>query len=126
MSGIDDSKLHQILMAMQSKMIEDNRALTSTRAQFQAKDREKRLADMTLRELAPLPDSVRSYESVGKMFMLSDMPTMKKKLTDRSNEVTESMRVLEKKQIYLQKQMEETNANLRDIVHQSSSATTSS
>ncbi|RKP14587.1 hypothetical protein BJ684DRAFT_19014 [Piptocephalis cylindrospora] len=125
MSGIDEDKLHQILVVMQNKMIEDNRALTSTRAQLQAKDRERRLADMTLRELAPLPDAVRSYESVGKMFMLSDMPTLKKKLTDRSTEVTDSMRVLEKKQIYLQKQMEETNANLREITHRSSTASSS-
>jgi prefoldin subunit 1 len=109
-------------MAIQGKMIEDNRALSSVRAQVQGKERERRLAEMTLKELSPLPDTVRAYESVGKMFVLADLPTLKKKLTDRSNESAESTRVLEKKQTYLQRQLAEANANLREVLQRSTAS----
>ena len=51
---------------MQTRLIENNRQLNIVKTQIQAKEREKRFAELTKHELTSLNENIRTYKSVGK------------------------------------------------------------
>ena len=59
-----------MLAAMQEKMVDENRQLSTTKAQILAKQRDQRQTQLTLRHLNELDQHTRVYASVGKMYVL--------------------------------------------------------
>ncbi|KAI9597285.1 Prefoldin [Syncephalis fuscata] len=116
--SLPDAALHKVLVAMQQmqiKLQDDQRELSKVTAQVQKCEREQRTSAVVSRELDTLTDDVRVYKSIGKMFMLSDLPTMKKEVSTRGKESGEQAKVLEKKRAYLERNVKEITANLREI-----------
>ncbi|CAG8468640.1 4922_t:CDS:2 [Racocetra fulgida] len=60
--SIPDEKLRKL----QNRLVEDVRKLDSVKTQIQMKERDKRLAELTKRELSALDKDTRTYKSVGK------------------------------------------------------------
>jgi hypothetical protein len=56
----------QVLFEIQNKVIENNRQLAGMKAQLQTKERDRRLAELTNKELSALSSDVRTYKAVGK------------------------------------------------------------
>lgn len=61
--------LLQILLQLQQDAVQSQRALSITRQQTAAKDRERRIVQLTLEELDALGDDVNLYKGVGKMWL---------------------------------------------------------
>mgnify|MGYP001349674899 FL=1 len=45
-------------------------------AKLSMRDSERRRSDLTLHELADLPDTARAYKQVGKMFLMHSLPDL--------------------------------------------------
>jgi len=54
------------LLELQNRLIENSRQLNVVKSQIQAKEREKRFAELTKHELSSLDENIRTYKSVGK------------------------------------------------------------
>ncbi|OBZ78637.1 putative prefoldin subunit 1 [Grifola frondosa] len=101
MATLSDETLRKILVQIQQTVVQSQRALNISRQQVAAKERERRILQLTIEEISSLQSDVNLYKGVGKMFMMKD-------LTDDINN-------LNKKAKYLEKQFNDAQGQLRDI-----------
>jgi len=62
---------HQILDQIQTTAVQSQRALSVTRQQTTAKERERRILQLTIDEIDHMESDVNLYKGVGKMFVES-------------------------------------------------------
>merc|ERR1712018_385019 len=67
---------------------------------------------LTDTEITQLPKDTKVYESVGRMFLLSDIGTVKSGLNNKS----EKIHVLNSNKEYLERQIKEQENNLRELI----------
>ncbi|KAI0830811.1 Prefoldin [Trametes gibbosa] len=117
MATLSDDTLRKILVQIQQTAIQSQRALNVSKQQISAKERERRILQLTIEEITSLQGDVNLYKGVGKMFMMVPRPTMEGELKGEEKELTEDIKNLEKKSKYLEKQFNDAQAQLRDIFH---------
>ncbi|KAF8215756.1 hypothetical protein K438DRAFT_1799369 [Mycena galopus ATCC 62051] len=88
--SLPDDTLRKILVQIQQTAVQSQRALNISVQQTTAKDRERRILQLTIDEIGAIEGDVNLYKGVGKMFMMSK---------------------------YLEKQFNDAQAQLRDIFH---------
>ncbi|KAL1924772.1 uncharacterized protein VTP21DRAFT_4426 [Calcarisporiella thermophila] len=114
--SLSDETIKKVFIELQNQMAESNRQLSGVKAQMQAKEREKRLAELTKKELSELNDGVRTYKSVGKAFFQTSLSDLQNELKDRIESNATDIQALEKKQKYLERNITEHQNNLREIL----------
>lgn len=106
----------QILIQIQQTAIQSQRALNISRQQTAAKERERRILQLTIEEIKALDEDVNLYKGVGKMygscyickarvslvctvrrFLQVPRPTMEKDLKNEEKEITDDINSLTKK-----------------------------
>ncbi|KAI0690741.1 Prefoldin [Cytidiella melzeri] len=117
MATLSDDTLRKILVQIQQTAIQSQRALSISRQQLAAKERERRILQLTIEEIKPLGQDVNLYKGVGKMFMQVPRPVMDKDLQTEEKSLTDDINNLTKKSKYLEKQFNDAQAQLRDIFH---------
>ncbi|CCM03668.1 uncharacterized protein FIBRA_05812 [Fibroporia radiculosa] len=120
MASLSDETLRKILVQIQQTAVQSQKALNVSRQQIAAKERERRILQLTIDEITSLKGDVNLYKGVGKMFMMVPRPTMEKELKVEEKELTDDITNLMKKSKYLEKQFDEAQGQLRDIVRPSS------
>jgi len=120
MSALSDDTLRKILVQIQQTAVQSQRALNLTKQQCAAKERERRIIQLTIGEIATIEGDVNLYKGVGKMFMMVPQKTMEQELKGQEKELTEDINNLNKKSKFLEKQFNDAQAQLRDIFHHSS------
>merc|ERR1719288_219826 len=75
-------------------------------------------AGLTEQEIGSLPDETRVYESVGRMFILSDKPAVTSRLTEKQTTSQEKIKTLESNKEYLERNLKESENSLRELVAQ--------
>ncbi|KAG7313004.1 hypothetical protein JYU34_000081 [Plutella xylostella] len=68
--------------------------------------------------MSTLPPETKTYESVGRMFLLTDLEEVKKSLANRKSLVAARSKELEKNKQYLEKNLEEFEGTIREMVKQ--------
>lgn len=63
-----------------------------------------------------MEDGTKTYESVGRMFMLTPIDQVKENLKVRQNTAEEKIKVLENSKSYLETSLKEATNNLRELV----------
>ncbi|KAJ3224761.1 hypothetical protein HK099_007946 [Clydaea vesicula] len=79
---MNDTELKNVFIEGQMKLQELSRQRSMVTAQLNTKDRERKIASITNKELVSLGDNVKTYKSVGKMFIESDLSTLTTELTN--------------------------------------------
>ncbi|KAJ8515422.1 hypothetical protein ONZ45_g7164 [Pleurotus djamor] len=115
MSALPDDTLRKILLRIQQTAVQSQRALNVSRQQIAAKERERRILQLTIDEISRMENDVNLYKGVGKMFMMEPRPTMEKDLKTQEKELTDDINSLLKKSKYLEKQFNDAQGQLRDI-----------
>ncbi|KAF8591585.1 Prefoldin [Ramaria rubella] len=113
--------LVKILLQIQQTAVQSQRALSVTRAQASAKERECRILQLTIDEIHSIEGDVNMYRGVGKMFMAVPRATMEKNLKTEEKGLSDELSGLNKKSKYLEKQFNDAQSQLRDIFHGSRS-----
>ncbi|BGP54319.1 hypothetical protein JCM8202_000751 [Rhodotorula sphaerocarpa] len=116
--------VRQVLVQLQSQQVEASRQLQAVRAQLAAKEREKKLSTLTLREVEQLPrepGQAHMYRGVGRMFVQESRNNVENTLREKTKDATEQTSVLEKKAKYFESEILKAQSSIRDILHESAS-----
>ncbi|OJT08452.1 hypothetical protein TRAPUB_635 [Trametes pubescens] len=97
MATLSDDTLRKILLQIQQTAVQSQRALNISKQQIAAKERERRILQLTIEEITGLQGDVNLYKGVGKMFMMVPRPAMEGDLKNEEKELTEDIKNLEKK-----------------------------
>ncbi|KAG0233743.1 Prefoldin [Mortierella sp. GBAus27b] len=116
--SVNEQALGRIIHDLQSKLQEATRMVSSVQAQIQTREREKRLAELTNKELSALQPDTVTYKAVGKMFIQEPLKDMTKELSDRAVEMEKDVAALEKKRIYWERNKTEAQGNLQELIRQ--------
>ncbi|KAF8665277.1 hypothetical protein AX16_000298 [Volvariella volvacea WC 439] len=115
--SLSDDTLRKILVQIQQTAVQSQRALNVSRQQTAAKERERRMLQLTIAEITQLEGDVNMYKGVGKMFMMVPRKEMEDELKGQEKELSDDINNLNKKSKYLEKQYNDAQAQLRDIFH---------
>ncbi|WOO82143.1 Prefoldin subunit 1 [Vanrija pseudolonga] len=109
----------QILQQIQTQAVTAQRQHSLVRAQIQSKEKERKILDLTVRELATVPksDDTRMFRGVGKMFIEQPRSEINARHEAQQKTLTTDIDALTKKAKYFERQVEEANGQLRDIFH---------
>ncbi|KAL1928346.1 hypothetical protein VTP01DRAFT_2702 [Rhizomucor pusillus] len=67
MSSLSDDTIRKVFVELQAKYIASTQQLNTVKAQIQARERDRKMAELTRRELDTLEPDTRTYKPVGKM-----------------------------------------------------------
>lgn len=71
-----DEKDKESLQELQQSMAQAQQEVQMLQAKVQMRESERRRCDLTLHELADLPETARAYKQVGKMFLMQPLPEL--------------------------------------------------
>ncbi|CAB4424729.1 unnamed protein product [Rhizophagus irregularis] len=114
--SISDEALRKVLIELQNRLVENNRQLVTVQAQIQVKERERRLAELTKRELSALDKDTKTYKSVGKAFIKADLSVLNKEMDDKAEKAANDLVTLEKSKKYLERNINDSQNGLREII----------
>ncbi|KUI63144.1 hypothetical protein VP1G_10264 [Cytospora mali] len=102
--GVSTSRsyYYKLLMEIETNALKSQQEIGLVRSQMAAKQREKRLAQLTSSEITSLAPETPIYEGVGKMFVAVPVPDMKNKLESQMKQVDVDIEGLGKKLHYLE------------------------
>ncbi|KAI5998040.1 Prefoldin, partial [Pisolithus albus] len=115
MSALPDETLRKILVQIQQTAVQSQRSLNLTKQQCAAKERERRIVQLTITEISSVGRDTNLYKGVGKMFIMVPQKTMEQELRAQEKELTDEINSLNKKSKYLEKQFNDAQARLKDI-----------
>ncbi|KAF9355334.1 hypothetical protein BGX34_010535 [Mortierella sp. NVP85] len=116
--SISEQALGRIVHDLQSKLQEATRMVATVQAQIQTREREKRLAELTNKELSALQPDTVTYKAVGKMFIQEPLKDLTKELSGRATEMEKDVSALETKRVYWERQKVEAQGNLQELIKQ--------
>ncbi|XP_073985778.1 prefoldin subunit 1 isoform X2 [Rhodnius prolixus] len=99
-------------------MLETTQKVKLADLQIESLKRSRQRADLTTLEIKVLPENTMTYESLGRMFIRTPIPTVLENLSTRSAACAEQIKSLENNKAFLEKSMKESENNLREMVQQ--------
>lgn len=74
------------------------------------------------REIVSLESGTKTYDSVGRMFLLTPLNEINEGLKDKQSAADEKIRKLENNKSYLERSLKDAENNLREMVQQRKNA----
>jgi prefoldin subunit 1 len=111
-----DLELKKAFEDLQVKMLNNRTQVKVIGAQSEQLKRQIQHAKLTEAELNQLDTSVRMYEGIGRMFVLSDKTKILKNLEDKSKSCESKISNLEKTKEYLDKSLKDSENSLRELI----------
>ena len=133
-SSAPDQELKTAFAELQSKMVENKQKIKFHDLQIENLKRSITHSTLTDTEITQLPKETKVrwscpglcgqlimlllqvYESVGRMFLLSDIGTVKTGLNNKSEALKEKIHILNGNKEYLERQIKEQENNLRELI----------
>ncbi|KAI9279618.1 Prefoldin [Sporodiniella umbellata] len=116
MANAPDEAIRKVFVELQANYIHSQQQVNTTKAQIQSKQRERKLAELTRRELDTLNSQTKTYKPIGKMFIQSPLSEMKQQYVDSISASDESINQLEKTQKYWERAASDAQGNLKDLL----------
>ncbi|KAF2003236.1 Prefoldin [Amniculicola lignicola CBS 123094] len=114
--SIPNEALQKIFQEIGQKKAFAEQQLVIVKQQTAVKNRENRMLQLTASEVESLPTETKVYEGVGKMFVCTPIPDVKKRLQSESEALKAELSNLAKKQDYLEKTYENSKASLEHVL----------
>lgn len=111
-----DLELKKAFITLQVKMIETSKKIHEIDSEINAVERVIKQVTVNSRGLSELPDGTRTYEAVGRIFLLQDMGKLKNKFEEREEELKLRVKDLKDNKEYLEKNLKESENNIREMV----------
>ncbi|KAM3968762.1 prefoldin subunit 1 [Aphomia sociella] len=113
-----DLELKKAFVDLHVKMVESRKKIQIIDSQIGVLKRYLQHVDITQREISQYPPGTKTYESVGRMFLLTDLEEVKTNLKTRETQLTTRTKDLEDNKGYLEKNLKESEDNIREMVQQ--------
>ncbi|XP_018904814.2 prefoldin subunit 1 [Bemisia tabaci] len=118
MSKSVDQELKNAFQELQLKMIDTKQKLKLSDVQIDSLKRTKVHSEITLKEIKALSDSIKTYKSIGRMFLTAEKAEVLKDLQSQINMCDEKIEKLESGKKYLERSYKDSENNLREMVQQ--------
>ncbi|KAL7638634.1 UNVERIFIED_CONTAM: hypothetical protein RMT77_011206 [Armadillidium vulgare] len=118
-----DLELKKAFIELQGKVQETNQKLRIADVQIDSLKKQITHAQLTDKEIQNLGASTRVYESIGRMFLLTDIPKVRENLTQKVNKCNDKISSLQSNKTYLEKSLQESQNNLREMIKFKQAAT---
>lgn len=113
-----DLELKKAFIELQLKMVQTSEKIQVIDSQIEVLKRILQHVDVTQREISTFPPATKTYESVGRMFLLTDLDEVKNNLKTRKSQLSTRITELENNTQYLEKNLKESEDNIREMVQQ--------
>ncbi|KAJ8737636.1 hypothetical protein PYW08_000231 [Mythimna loreyi] len=113
-----DLELKKAFTELHLKMVETSGKIQIIDSQIDVLKRVMQHVDITQREISSFPPDTKTYESVGRMFLLTNLEDVKNNLKTRESQLTARTTELENNKQYLEKNLKESEDNIREMVEQ--------
>lgn len=113
-----DLELKKAFAELQHKMTDTAQKLKLADMQIEGLKKSKIHTELTVQEIKSMPPKTNTYESVGRMFILRDMPEITQDLQLKSQKYEEKIKALENNKVFLERNLKEAENNLREMVQQ--------
>ncbi|KAG8221968.1 hypothetical protein J437_LFUL007809, partial [Ladona fulva] len=110
-----DMELKKAFTDLQQKMQETTQKIKLADVQIEALKRAIHHSQLTHRELAALPSDTNAYLSVGRMFLLTEIPEIRETLLKRLSTCEEKIKTLEGSKTFLDRSLMDSKDNLREM-----------
>lgn len=111
-----DMELKKAFQELQTRMITTTQQLKIADLQMEQLKRQIIHSKLVEKEIDNLPKDTKTYEGVGRMFVLLPLPTIEKNLADKVKSCEEKIRTIETSKTYLERSIKEGEENLRELV----------
>jgi len=111
-----DMELRNAFRELQAKMVSATQQLKVSDLQIDQLRRQITHAHLVEKELTTLPKETRTYEGVGRMFILQPMTSIEQTLADKVKTCDEKIKSIESSKGYLERSIKEDEENLRELV----------
>jgi len=111
-----DMELKKAFQEMQTKMVSTTQQLRLSDLQIEQLKRQITHTHLVEKEVASLPRETKTYEGVGRMFILQPMPVIEKNLTEKVKNCEEKIKSIQGSKSYLERSLKESEENLRELV----------
>ena len=113
-----DLELKKAFVELQVKMVETSKKIKTINTQISVFKRLLHRVDATQTEIRMLPPETKTYESVGRMFLYTELDDVKRNLKNRESTLKTFATELENNKKYLEKNLKESEDNIREMVQQ--------
>jgi len=111
-----DLELKKAFQELQMKMIATSQQLKVSDAQIEQLKRQITHAHLVEKEISTLPKDTKTYEGVGRMFILKPLGTIEHNLAEKVKTCEEKVKVIESSKVYLERSIKEGEENLRELI----------
>ena len=125
MSKVPDEELKQAFSKLHEKVVDTRQKLKLADMQIEKLRQTKQRAELTKREISRFPEDTRLYESIGRMFLLDDVNNIKQGLDTKMTTSDEKIKTLINNKVYLQRNIKESENEIREMIQQKQSKETS-
>lgn len=110
-NALDELKLQQMDL---------NRQIFQTQHKIENDKKLLKRSELTGNELADVPETCVTYKAVGRMFLMTSIPEVKQSIKDIIVKSDESIRTLNQKEEYLQRQLLDNKKALQEVITKAS------
>ncbi|XP_008550023.1 prefoldin subunit 1 [Microplitis demolitor] len=118
MARARDEELVKAFSELQEKVTDTAQKIKLADLQIDSLKRSKQRSELTIAEVANLPANTKTYESVGRMFLLDDIASIKSGLQTRIKNADEKISTLENNKTKLTQSLQESKDSIREMVQQ--------
>ncbi|XP_017033061.1 prefoldin subunit 1 [Drosophila kikkawai] len=113
-----DMELKKAFTEMQINKLETTKKINMIDMKCDMVKTGKHKYQLTEKGTSSLSDDTRVYQSVGRMFLLTDVQNMRDDLKAKQDKCDKAIELLEKKKEFLQKSLKDQEDGLRELVQQ--------
>ncbi|KAJ3096894.1 hypothetical protein HDU96_000603, partial [Phlyctochytrium bullatum] len=106
-----------IFIESQAKLQVTAKKLSSIKVQQAGKEREKRISELSAKELDALPKETVAYKAVGRMFVKENLKDLVKGLSDKAKLAEKESKALQQAATKLEREAAETEKKLKDLLN---------
>lgn len=111
-----DEDLKKAFQELQVKVITTTQQVKLAEAQISQLSRNVTHAKLTDQELSTLPEETRTYQAVGRMFMLEPMSEVRSSLNKKIKEGEDKVKTIDQNKQRLQKSVKDQENNIREML----------
>lgn len=111
-----DADLKKAFQELQVKVITTTQQVKLAEAQIAQLTRNITHAKLTDQELSTLPEETRTYQAVGRMFMLEPINEVRASLKKKIKDGEEKVKTIDSNKEHLQKSVKDQENNIREML----------
>lgn len=118
MSKTVDLELKKAFKELQQKMLDTTQQLKEADSRIEVLKQGMRYTQLTEKELSSMSPSIKMYQGVGRMFVLTNVDEVRKALDKKHESYAQKIKTLENNKSYLERNLKDSENNLREMIQQ--------